>query len=50
MADLFYIISIDIEPSTNPRVLMKVEEVAKTLKTRKSLPVCMRDSKPKMIK
>lgn len=49
VVNLFNVISIDVEPSTNPRVLMKVEELAKALKTGKNIPACLRGVKPKII-
>ena len=48
IADLFNVVTVDVEPTTNPTVLMKVEELAKALKSGKNLPLPIRHLKPKI--
>ena len=49
VAHLFNVISIDNDPATNPTILMKVEEIAKTIKTGRQLPPLLRKIKPALI-
>ena len=49
IAHLFTVISVDDDPSTNPTILMKVEELAKATKTGRQLPPLLRKIKPALI-